>query len=323
MIKNNIMGRKRGQISREQRLIYLQQRKEQEKTIQRSLNKSLSGKRFDEMLELAANGKISLHWNHKYSAIQHALDRFGTKHQRSNRRYFIDLLILLERKTKMLERADIVIGIENIARNRTYMIRPVSTWRPKSKNVYKQFESLVLHCFEKYSMPKFFYSAFFEKENRNQARWFIHMANGGKLKDCFKFPLTLTKRFSHLFMNSPDCYNVNEAIRYAQVLSIYKDSLLAHSIAKSRLALNFEYNDFWEKFIHLVANGGMFDHSKIDEMVDYLNAELEENPNYSLKGRTLASVMRRSDDWHAAFMGYHSNSNTKWHGCGLSGGKMD
>jgi hypothetical protein len=65
----------------------------------------------------------------------------------------------------------------------------------------------------------------------------------------------------------------------------------------------------------------MFNHSKIGELIDYMREMKRVNTSYSLKGRTLPSLLKQSDDWHkrSSYLGVLQY----WRPCGIEGYRFE
>lgn len=68
-------------------------------------------------------------------------------------------------------------------------------------------------------MPDFFYDVWF-KDDSKHVDWFIALAKGESVRKLKDFPVELTKKMAHEFLNAPAHISVNEAIRFAQVLGV-------------------------------------------------------------------------------------------------------
>lgn len=116
--------------------------------------------------------------------------------------------------------------------------------------------------------------------------------------------------------------SVAEALRWAQVKGLNGEDKLAERIAYSWIGTKpYADEDFWETFLQLLVNGGMFNHNKVTELIDYVREAKRENGNYSLKGRTLQSLLRQSDIWHNRFTQFRGNSF--WKSSGIEGYKAE
>ncbi|WP_109436127.1 PcfJ domain-containing protein [Aquimarina sp. AU119] len=223
----------------------------------------------------------------------------------SRRRYmmrrtrFKELLLFLYKNKcyRLLQEQRYINVVFNMAWYTNHFESDYRTWKRKSHNSDKQILSLLEHCFEKYEVPKFLYSTWFTSDKK-QISWFIELTNGGSIRS-LKLPIQLTKKGAHFFRTAPDDYNVFMALRWAQSLSYGADEVFADYIANTFLSRNhFENEFFWDKVIQFMSKQTMLDLQKTGELLDYLYHCIDEDDSYVIKGRTITSLMRASDQWH-------------------------
>lgn len=207
----------------------------------------------------------------------------------------------LEKKcAKWFRNPEFVRALIEVAKYRSLWIRPLEAWQPKGKGEYERFRDLMAYLFAEYTYPAFLNHIFFYQQDYFFIRDFIFLAQGGSIKH-INSTIPLTQKMRVEFMKSAEGFRVFEALRYAQVIGLGGDQLLAYRIAYSWLGRNESRDEvLWEAFIRILINGGMFNHDKIGELIDYVRYELNQNATYSLKGRTLQSLIRQSDSWHNA-----------------------
>jgi hypothetical protein len=121
----------------------------------------------------------------------------------------------------------------------------------------------------------------------------------------------------------------------AQVKALGGGSRLAWSIASSFLGDSFEDEDFWVTVIHFfVNNQPMLALSYVGPIIDYIRyhkyvpQQLPQpdgtvvegpppHPNFSMKGRSAAKLVRFVDDWHAQLTGEEDIPLKKWEPSGF------
>jgi hypothetical protein len=200
-------------------------------------------------------------------------------------------------------------------------LRPVETWMPVSTSPWPQFTSLARHLFAQYPVPAFMTSVWFEfppGEPLPYHRWYIHLGHGGSLRT-LDLPLVFTKTMVHWFNQAPDHYKVKMAVRWAQVRGLGGDEKLAGAVAATRLGQPrlgqaLEHEDFWLTVLRFLVSHPRMDLAQVGPIVDFLQHQRFEHrevimggalrkvgppqPEYSMKGRTLRSLLRQVDDWH-------------------------
>ena len=120
---------------------------------------------------------------------------------------------------------------------------------------------------------------------------------------------------AHHFMQAPDHYTVEAALRWGQVRGMGGSEGLARAVAATRLGRIFEHEDFWKTVIQFFVNEASLDPVHVSPIVDYLNAQkfvpqedfIEEGelghtgprvPDLTMKGRTMRSLLRQVEEWH-------------------------
>lgn len=194
---------------------------------------------------------------------------------------------------------DFLIALLMVGRYRKAWRQPLEGWKPKAKNDYGKFMELVSYLFLQYEAPSFLYHAFFHPQDYPYLEMFIYLGNGGSMKEV-NFRVKLTKKMQHYFLHAPEGFRVTQAVRWAQVCGLGGDHTLAHRIAYSSLGYDDRRRDenLWEDFVRIVVMGGMFNLDKLTELIDYVRTSTQQNRQYSLKGRTLQSLLRQSNEWH-------------------------
>ena len=153
-----------------------------------------------------------------------------------------------------------------------------------------------------------------DAESARQQGWYQHIGLGRNIRSA-DIPLPYTKRMAHLFLQAPDHFTVEMALRWGQVRGLGGCEVLAGAVAATRLGRSFEHEDFWQTVLHFFVNEPMLDPVDVGPIVDYLNNQrfvpqddfIEEGelgqagppqPNLTMKGRTKRSLLRQVDEWH-------------------------
>ena len=210
-----------------------------------------------------------------------------------------------------------VEGLAALARWRDSWLRPLEEWMPDSHNSRRQFGSLARHLLARYAVPRFMDVAWFQmdsEETRRQQGWFVHVGVGGNIRTA-DIPVHLTKKMAHLFLQAPDAYTIEEALRWGQVLGLGGEVPLVRAINETRLGSTFECEPFWKTVIHFFVNNPMLDPDQVGPVVDYLynqkyvpqeivqpggvvDRRLPAQPNLGMKGRSADKLVRQVEAWH-------------------------
>jgi hypothetical protein len=127
--------------------------------------------------------------------------------------------------------------------------------------------------------------------------------------------LRLTKAMAHHFTQAPHHLTVIQALRWAQVRGLGGSKTLARAVAGTRLGKVLENEEFWESVLHFFVNHFSLDLAQVGPVVDFLQHQRFEwregvspngvlgkqpppRPDYTMKGRTVSSILRQVDEWH-------------------------
>ncbi len=174
-----------------------------------------------------------------------------------------------------------------------------------------QIGGLARHLLTCYEVPAFMDAAWFEgftEQGRLHRDWFVHIGTGGNVRTAGG-PVRLTKMAAHHFVQAPEGFSITQALRWGQTLGLGGDEYMGRAIAESRLAAVQPDEPFWESVIHFFVNNPQMDRGRIGPIVDFLHyqkfGEQPDNsdapePNMTMKGRTLAALQKRVEEWHEA-----------------------
>lgn len=299
----------------------LLQTAEQEAVIEQALQFSRKRfKKFDEIIEQLYQGEdLSFSFaDRRIWKIHECFGSFLTKTKAADRKMLRDVLIRLHKITELVSDESCIQALSNLVNYRTCWKKDLFKWKPVAKQTANQLKELASYLFCKYKIPDFLYQGLYEAKNMQHLEWLIHLGDGGKVREMKKIPIPFTQKMGHYFLNAPPKFSVAEALRWSQVKGLNGEDRLAERIAYSWIGAK-PYSDevFWEGFIQLIINGGMFNLNKLTELIDYVREERRVNTNYSLKGRTLQSLFRQSDVWHNRFA--TSRASQVWKPSGIEG----
>ena len=277
--------------------------------------------------------------------LHHALDDSST------RTAFLELLLHVERHRSLFHLKPVVPrygpapqnnfmdGLAALAAWRDRWKRDVADWQPDSHNSRRQFGALARHLLAEYDVPACMDTAFFmglDDGARARQNWFVHVGTGQNIRKA-GIPVRLTKRMAHVFtFSAPPEYTVDAALRWAQVVGMGGDDLLAEAVCDSMLGEHYDEGPFWETVLHFFVNNPMLDVVHVGPIVDYIQhqrfAKQERRnpdgsvdlvdppePGFTMKGRTPDSLLRRVDAWHRALTKSTVKEPRKWASCGIDG----
>ncbi|WP_197231302.1 PcfJ domain-containing protein [Novipirellula artificiosorum] len=232
-----------------------------------------------------------------------------------------------------------------VAHARPQWVRPLGDWKPRTHNAKRQFHSLLRHLFDRFGeVPLFMDHAWtmgtqtgggLDPKGVEFRDWYLHLGVGRSLRDQ-RLPLKFTKRMAHQFKDAPADVTIPQALRWAQVIGLGGDERLARAVAGTRLADDFEHDDFWTTVLRWLMEQSMLDLVQIGPMLDYIHHQrfvpqrvfgiLEDHenpqpaePNFTMKGRTANSLLRQVEAWHRALAGSNRIQIANWKPVGIAG----
>lgn len=205
-------------------------------------------------------------------------------------------------------------------------VRPLDEWTPRGKAAETVLRSLIDHLICRYKMPAFWFSVWFggRREAADAAQstgWFVALSQGTGMYELVKrgdFPVKLTKKQCHAFMQQRGVNNVVEAVRWTQVQSFGGERRFVEALCKTDWGDELRQEEFRAPVIQWFCTQAMIDPAQVGPMIDYLehakrqftsrqrrlvNEAQDEGRIYlidafSMKGRTARSVMRDMEAWH-------------------------
>ncbi len=289
---------------------------------------------FSKALTAAARSKHEPALNR--SALSDVLKRLSQR-----RAKFIGLA--LAQRASSSSNYETLLALARVVQYRSWWVRPLDQWRPKSKSSRRQFESLLQHLFAKYEpMPAFFQQVWTSSATAmtRYRRWYLRVGRGENLRKC-DLPIPYTRRMAHWFMRAPDNFSVPQALRFGQVIGLGGDQRLARTIAMTRLADNFSCDEFWVTVIRWFVNQPLLDPVQVGPIIDYiyfqrfvpehvmvgLNRQIDDadraaagarQPNFTMRDRTAESLVRHVNRWHQGLANSNRQQVCTWIPSGIT-----
>ena len=272
-------------------------------------------------------------------AIRSAFSVF--ENNSASRNVFQDLLLHVRLHTGLLktsldhhrlwpEACTYILGLQNLSAHCNDFIRPVQTWKPIGQSRRRIFASLAHHLLAEYPVQFFMNSVWLRPMddcNRNLQDWYIKISRGHSIRR-LQIPVHMTKRMEHIFLQTPDHFSMEEAVRNAQVLGLGGTKKLAMAVLATRLGRNPENETFWETVLHFFINARELSPDDVNPIVDFLyhtkfaRREVHTDdgvmsieppqPDFSVKGRTFRSIMRLVESWHQALAVDQNDATFTW-----------
>jgi hypothetical protein len=208
-------------------------------------------------------------------------------------------------------------GLLALALHHADWLHPIETWFPPRQSAWPTFTSLAHHLLALYPVPAFMTSVWFDLPSGEvlpQHSWYKHLGRGHNIRTAL-LPLRLTKAMAYRFTQAPHHYTAVAALRWAQVRGLGGGEALARLVVGTRLGMTLEHEDFWESVLRFFVNHPSLELAQVGPIVDFLQHQKFEwqegvspqgvfgkrpppRPDYTMKGRTVASVLRQVQEWH-------------------------
>jgi len=177
--------------------------------------------------------------------------------------------------------------------------------------------SLAHHLVCTYSVPAFLASAWSatgQAYAEKKREWFIAHARGASFRS-LDLPLVMTRKMEHIFLSSADHLAIESALRRAELLALGGSDELVRAVLATRLATDLRHGAFWRTvWTFLIDNAHTIDVTDVGPMIDFVQAIRHERvavetpsgivmrdppqPSFSMKGRTVQSMLRLTQQWH-------------------------
>lgn len=209
-------------------------------------------------------------------------------------------------------------------------VRPVEQWRPAGRSPRRKLHSLAEHLLALYPLPAFLYSVLEETRPaslRVGLRLFASLGQGTsprKLMQQGILPANLTRRMCRLWLEQKAHLDWLQALRHAQVQALDGDRRLAEAFCETPMGRGWQADEaFWQRVIQWFANQAMLDPRQVGPLCDYIRHALEQDPSWSISGRTPASLERATAEWHGELQKLRRVQGQSFAPSGLAGFSLD
>jgi hypothetical protein len=237
---------------------------------------------------------------------------------------FRELLDCVRNRAVRLLEAPVINGhhpgveaLVNLSRFARAHIRPATEWSGTASSWRLAVSSLAHHLICNYEVPVFLASSWYSPEDAaadKKRGWFVAHSRGISFRS-LDLPIVMTRKMEHIFLASHDHLSIECAIRRAELLVLGAPAEFIKAVLSTRLGADLSNGEFWRTvWIFLIANVSIIDRTQIGPMIDFIQAirhdrvavqtpdgvvELDPpQPMFSIKGRTVQSMLRLMHDWH-------------------------
>ena len=185
------------------------------------------------------------------------------------------------------------------------VLRDARAWRPqmKTRDVARLRLAAARYLFGRYTVAEHLEQIWIDcsglapDEIILRKRWYIVAAGGGSLHR-EGAGAWLSRKEVHAFLNPPPRLGFEAAIWQAIARSYSNDPAIVLRIARSRIAQTPRAElGFWREVVRFFC-AHPTTVEEMDDLRDYLADCRRRNPEFGLKGRTLASLGRQMREWH-------------------------
>jgi hypothetical protein len=185
------------------------------------------------------------------------------------------------------------------------ILRDARAWRPqlKTRDVARLRLAAARYLFARYTVAEHLEQIWIDcsglapDEIILRKRWYIVAAGGGSLHR-EGAGAWLSRKEVHAFLNPPPRLGFEAAIWQAIARSYSNDPAIVLRIARSRIAQTPRAElGFWREVVRFFC-AHPTTVEEMDDLRDYLADSHRRNPEFGLKGRTLASLGRQMREWH-------------------------
>jgi hypothetical protein len=204
-------------------------------------------------------------------------------------------------------------------------LRPVNTYVPKSHNLDRQVTGLLNHLYVRYPVPGFLYAACrkgtgdpFELMHEIYRHWFVALAQGGSFNKLVKSFMTSREAFT--FLAAPAGNHIHENVWWAKMKVAGIPEKVIHKL-NERIFSHYFFDDpngrLAETILFYARYQAQMDRATFGEVTDFIAWKLRNERRFSLKGRTLSSVIRLTNEWHVLMQKAKLGTTVEWKGLGL------
>jgi hypothetical protein len=209
-----------------------------------------------------------------------------------------------------------VDALFNLARFRSAHIRPTAEWRGTSSPWRSAVASLAHHLTCLYRVPAFMASVWHAVDSAGDRKrsWVIAHSRGASFRS-LDLPVIMTRKMEHIFLASYDHLALEPALRRAELLGLGMPTEFMNAILSTRMAMDLRNGDFWRTvWMFFIAYARELNPTQVGPMIDYIESVRHDRiqietqdgiidtaplqPSFSIKGRTVPSMLRLMKEWH-------------------------
>jgi hypothetical protein len=250
---------------------------------------------------------------------------------------FQELLMCARRRAPRLFEAPVANGsnpgvdaLVHLARFRDTHVRSVADWTGTPSSWRPAVLSLAHHLTGTYQVPAFMSSVWYAGDAAGDRKrsWVVAHSRGASFRS-LDLPITMTRKMERIFLASQDHLAVETALRRAELLALGMPLAFMKAILATRLATDLRNGEFWRTvWMFLISHAGQMNPAQIGPMLDFIQAVRHDQirvetqdgvievappqPMFSIKGRTVPSMLRLMREWHRSPGSRFSDATFRW-----------
>jgi hypothetical protein len=247
---------------------------------------------------------------------------------------FHELLLCVRSRARRLLAAPVVDGhhpgveaLVHLSRFARAHVRRIRDWPGSLASWRVAVADLAGHLVCRHAAPRFLAAAWYApematdtvtamdgEEADRKRQWFIAHGHGASFRS-LDLPIAMTRKMEHVFLMSPDHLGIEEAMRRAELFGLGANDDVVRAVLATRMATDLRNGEFWRTvWTFLIANARSIETEQIGPLIDFIRAIRHDRvtvetrdgfalrdppqPSFSMKGRTVSSLMRLMQDWH-------------------------
>ena len=281
-------------------------------------------------------GFHSFHKQKKTRLTQWIAECAQPLHSKDRNAFRMLLLAMEERHASILHERRHIGAMSRLARFSSRWVRTPAGYSARSYNADRQFSELARFLLARWPVPKFFDDAWSDRSTDTHREWFIHLGSGGNLPHRRGPAVSAHENDVALRAFATDDASIGPALRRGQVRALGGSERLAHAVINSSLRDTQGDEPFWLSVVQFFVANPMLDPHQVGPIVDWIRNQRFvgeprrivngiahgggiPQPGFSMKGRTIQSVLRQVERWHRELNYATIEGETVWPTCGISG----
>jgi hypothetical protein len=268
--------------------------------------------------------ELGLHLSPGGNDLSKALARLAQGASRQEIGVARRILYAMEKRTEcLLDEPRVAASVLRVARYHGAFLRDPADARVTASTPKEQLREIAGHAFERWAVPRWLDDVWQNHEPWLQ-RVFIHLGNGGNLRNMVDLPFKLTSFMAHHAVNAPRGLNAFQALRWGQLRGLDVPEELCHELIRTRLAHTLPDEPFWKSVgVWFALHPEVIGHAAT--IVDYVytqkigDFDQPRAPDFEMQGRAPDRLIQQAQYWHQLQARVRRGVVNTWKTCGIAG----